>query len=270
MESEEHQMNTLENNRLSACLIANSIHVKERPLVFWATVPDYFDDTNFKACLSSQEKERATHFHCYQDRNNYIIAHSLKRILLGAITGIEPLKLSFKTNDYGKPELATSQSETDIQFNLSHTKGLVAVAMAYQIKVGVDVEWFDKKIDIFNIARSFFSEQDMTLLNLLPWSHKNKGFFHLWSLKEAFIKAIGKGLSIPLNSFYVDALTQKNQIFDGRTRKPLGWVVHSTMPTKVHYLSVVTECQSENQPAPSLHEISFEALLGIISKLNSG
>nr|WP_254314906.1 4'-phosphopantetheinyl transferase superfamily protein [Vibrio cholerae] len=142
--------------------------------------------------------------------------------------------------------------------------------MAHQIKVGVDVEWLDKKIDIFNIARSFFSEQDMTLLDFLPWSHKNKGFFHLWSLKEAFIKAFGKGLSIPLNSFYVDALTPKNQIFDGRTRKPLGWVVHSTMPTQEHYLSVVTECQSENLLAPSLHEISFEALLGILSKLNSG
>lgn len=241
--------------------ISGCFHIREAPLAVWTKVADYCDTTNLKARISQQENERATRFHFRQDHDSYIVAHALKRVLLGAITEADPLALSFEINNYGKPILATSLARPDIHFNISHTKGMVAVAVAHHAQIGIDVEWINPRINTSELVRSYFADQDTALLNTLPSSQKVKSFYHLWTLKEAFIKATGQGLSMPLDSFYVRSLTPTpRMIFDSKTGNPLDWITHSSMPTPEHYLSIVTECRSEKAPEPLLREIPLNAL----------
>lgn len=240
----------------STKLVADFVNNNQAPLVVWTKVPNCCDTTNLKVCLSSQEKERADRFHFRRDYNSYVVAHSLKRHLLSAIIGAEPSKLSFNTNSYGKPELITSQ-DMNIQFNLSHTNGLIAIAVAHQTKIGVDVELVSSKVDTYSLARSFFAEQEIALLKALPDGQKRKGFFHLWTLKEAFVKADGRGLSMRLDDFYVVDLKENNIFFNKWGAKLPNWMSYSFQPTEIHYLSVVTKCRKDKIHVPLFHEISL-------------
>ena len=249
-------MKVLKSTKLLANVVDDFVDNKEAPLVVWTKVPDCCDTTNLKVWISSQEKEIADRFHFRRDHNSFVVAHSLKRQLLSAIIGVKPSILSFNTNSYGKPELITSQ-DMNIQFNLSHTKGLVAVAVACQTKIGVDVELVDSKIDTYSLACSYFSEQEVALLKALPDDQKRDGFFHLWTLKEAFVKADGRGLSMRLDDFYVIDLKEKNDLFNKFGAKLENWKSYTFQPTEAHYLSVVTESRKSKKHVPMFHEISL-------------
>ncbi|MHC6529706.1 4'-phosphopantetheinyl transferase family protein [Vibrio proteolyticus] len=242
--------------KLSENLVEEFWDNKGAPLVVWSKVSDCCDTTNLKMLISSQETKRADRFHFQRDHNSFVIAHSLKRKLLGDIIGVKPLELSFKTGEYGKPELITPQY-MDIQFNLSHTNGLVVVAVAYQTKIGVDVELVDSRIDTKMLASSFFSEHEVALLNTFPDDERTEVFFHLWTLKEAFVKADGRGLSKRLNEFYVTDLKVQSCLFDKWGTKLTNWNSYTFQPTEIHYLSVVTECRKNKKRVPIFHEISL-------------
>ncbi|AWA98045.1 hypothetical protein CU052_00905 [Vibrio harveyi] len=249
-------MKVLKSTQLLANIVEVFVYNKEAPLVVWTKVPDYCDTTNLRAQISSQEKEIADRFHFRRDYNSFVVAHSLKRQLLSAIIGVEPSMLFFGKNSYGKPVLIPPQS-MDIQFNLSHTNGLVVVSVAYQTKIGVDVEQVDSKIDTYSLACSYFAKQEIALLKSLPDDQKRDGFFQLWTLKEAFVKADGRGLSTRLDGFHVVDLKEKNYFFNKWGAKLTNWKAYSFQPTERHHLSVVTECRKGNKHVPTFHEISL-------------
>lgn len=230
------------------------------PLAIWIKVTDWHDTTKLKAHISPQEKRRAERFHFRRDHNSYVVAHALKRNMLSIVTEIDPLAVSFDINNYGKPSLAASLARPDIHFNLSHTNGLIAVAVAHRAHIGIDVEWTNPIIDTLKLARSYFAVQDTSLLDTLSSCQRDRSFWHLWTLKEAYIKATGKGLNMPLNSFHVQTLTEKCRLFDSHTNEPLDWIIHSSMPTPEHYLSVAIESRSQNVPEISLCEMPLSAL----------
>jgi len=149
--------------------------------------------------LSHSESQRAARFHFQRDRNRYIVAHASLRDILGRYLGVKTGQLAFTTNAYGKPVLVNH----NIAFNLSHSSSYALIAVAEDRKVGVDIECVRPDIEYENVARRSFSQREMAEFRSLPIDQKVLAFFLCWTRKEAYIKARGLGLSIPLDSFDV-------------------------------------------------------------------
>lgn len=155
---------------------------------------------SFLKLLSPEEKERAQKFRFAHDRRNFIIARGILRSLISNYLQISPTAISFHYSKFGKPSIANHYS---LQFNISHSQNVVLFAFTKKFIVGVDVECINPNIEIKDIARNFFSKNEIVNLLQLPEQEQALGFFNCWTRKEAFIKAVGEGLSFPLDKFEV-------------------------------------------------------------------
>jgi 4'-phosphopantetheinyl transferase len=174
------------------------VHVRYR-LTDTSTPADLDDAAGL---LSSDERDRRDRFVFPEDRRDYCLAHALVRRLVGACAGVAPGALTFDVDARGKPSPAPRAGEpSDLQFNLSHTRGLVACAMARGADVGVDVERIGRDIDDGEIARRFFSPAERRELEACGAGERARRFIDLWTLKEACLKATGAGLSESLDAF---------------------------------------------------------------------
>jgi 4'-phosphopantetheinyl transferase len=156
------------------------------------------------ALLSDEECARYLRFHFEHDRHSYLAAHALTRAVLAPLVGASEPELQFEAGAHGRPELIQPAHAPRLRFNLSHTRGLVACAVALERAVGVDVEHAERRTDIAQLAPAVFSDVERASLDALPEADKRARFFRLWTLKEAYIKAIGKGLSLPLRSITLE------------------------------------------------------------------
>jgi 4'-phosphopantetheinyl transferase len=150
--------------------------------------------------LSAGERERHARFRFETDRDVYLVAHSLVRRMLSRVTGAAPLALEFVAGEHGRPEIVAPGPAAAFRFNLSHTHGLVACAVTRAADIGVDVEYVERKVELMSVANHVFSPREVEGLTSLSGGAQRERFFELWTLKEAYIKAIGKGLSAPLRS----------------------------------------------------------------------
>lgn len=155
-----------------------------------------------ESTLSADEIQRASRFHFQKDRDRYIVAHGSLRDILGCYLHCKPTELSFSVNQYGKPALVDSK----LEFNLSHANDVALVAITQGRKIGVDVERIRTDMELENIASHNFSKLEFSELMALPHEQREAGFFNCWTRKEAYIKAHGLGLSLPLDSFDVSLL----------------------------------------------------------------
>ena len=156
-----------------------------------------------EATLSVDEIKRADRFHFQKDKIRFVAAHGCLRDILARYHHWEPGQLTFSANDNGKPALSTDLSERRMDFNLSHSEDLALVAVTWERKVGVDLERIRQGISAQVIARQYFSRSEVAELLGLPSEQREVGFFNCWTRKEAYIKAQGLGLSLPLDSFDV-------------------------------------------------------------------
>jgi 4'-phosphopantetheinyl transferase len=157
----------------------------------------------FEATLAPDEKNRAQRFVFQRDRNSYVAARGILRELLGRYLTRAPSEIEFDYGAQGKPALRTGPSQRPMQFNVSHSHGLALFAFAVGRQVGVDVELVRPDFAGEKIAERFFSSQEVMELRSLPAAVQDEGFFLCWTRKEAYIKARGEGLQIPLKSFHV-------------------------------------------------------------------
>lgn len=149
--------------------------------------------------LSPDERARAARFHFERDRRRFIAARAFLRTVLGRYLSVPPAEIVFTTNEYGKPAAGSAA----IRFNLSHSHGLALAAFVLHREVGVDVEQIRDGVTGDRIAERFFSPAEAAELASLPAAGRTEAFFRCWTRKEAWIKAVGRGLSIPLTSFDV-------------------------------------------------------------------
>lgn len=154
--------------------------------------------------LSKDEQQRAALFHFQKDREHFIVARGLLREILSRYLDQKPNDISFCYNQHGKPALHTHGQEL-LHFNISHSHGLALYAITSR-PIGVDIERIRTNFPHSEIAEKFFSPQENAMLRSLPPNLQPKAFFTCWTRKEAYIKATGKGLSIPLNQFEVSLL----------------------------------------------------------------
>jgi len=157
-----------------------------------------------KCTLSLDEVNRSDRFLRNEDRDRYIFAHGVLRRVLAACRGCEPGTLVFDLGDHGKPFLAIPVIESEsIEFNLSHSGDLVLIGVTSSCPLGVDVERLSRKVEFEGLGDRFFSSEESEAIRLRPEGERRRVFFDTWVCKEAFIKAVGDGLTMPLDSFAV-------------------------------------------------------------------
>lgn len=152
--------------------------------------------------LSADELARAKRFYFEQDRQRFIVGRGLLREILSRYLDLAPNQLQFCYGLHGKPALAPTLGSS-ICFNLSHSQGLALYAITRDRPIGIDVEYIRPLAEAEQIAANFFSAQENTALHHLPLNQKQVAFFSCWTRKEAYIKAVGDGLALPLDQFDV-------------------------------------------------------------------
>ena len=152
--------------------------------------------------LSAPEAARAKAFRFAKDRMHFIIARAMLRTILANYLALNPYEISFHYNAYGKPQLS-AEHRSSLHFNLSHSRDIALYAVSMRHAVGIDVEYVDDSLEFDQLAQSVFAASEVSYLAALPQQDKSKAFFQGWTCKEAYIKAVGSGLAIPLDSFVV-------------------------------------------------------------------
>jgi 4'-phosphopantetheinyl transferase len=172
----------------------------------WLAYLDQITDTGplteYRLLLSEDEQRKQIRFHFARDRHRYLVTRAMQRTVLSKYVDVAPRAWRFTVNDYGRPSVAAEHAGTrGIEFNLSHTDGLVVMGVTRQRSIGVDVENVRaREVDI-EIADRYFAREEVVALRTLPDQKQKQRFFEYWTLKESYIKARGMGLSIPLEGF---------------------------------------------------------------------
>ncbi|MFZ0772535.1 MAG: 4'-phosphopantetheinyl transferase superfamily protein [Candidatus Sulfotelmatobacter sp.] len=161
------------------------------------------DESRWQKVLSSDEAKRASRFHFPRDRQHFVASRALLRIILAGYLTADPGDLSFSYSKNEKPSLGPAHADSGVTFNVSHSGGIALYAFTRQRDLGVDVERVRHDFDVEGIARRFFSAHEQRQLFDLPLAERVDAFFRCWTRKEAYIKATGDGLSLPLTQFDV-------------------------------------------------------------------
>jgi len=177
------------------------------------------DTNNFYSILSEDERERADKLKVEDKKQQYIITRGVLRQRLGLLTNIEPEDFVFKFLEHGKPVLANNHQCTDITFNISHSHDLALIAISQKQNIGIDIEKINQESDHKALITRFFSKAEQSEFQTMQEANKARAFCACWTRKEAFIKAIGSGVSYGLDKFDV-TVDPENQIPEINLHKP--------------------------------------------------
>lgn len=185
----------------------------------------------FRDFLSADEKERAARFRFAHLTSSFTLARGALRVLLSRYVGAAPGEIRFGYGARGKPYLVWPPA--GLGFNLAHSGKLACFAFAAGCEVGVDIEQIRPMRDRDQLVRRFFSREESEEWLTLDESQRGDAFFRCWTRKEAYIKAVGDGLSIPLDSFRVSLRPDEPAaLLDVKSAPGEGakWAIHSLSP----------------------------------------
>jgi len=191
--------------------------------------------------LDPQELARAGRFCFKVDQRRYIVAHGILRSILSHYLGAPAAEIQMTHNAYGKPRLA---GDPEISFNLSHSNNLLVLAFARGRELGIDVEYIRPELFDMQVAHRYFASREFHALQSLPPHLRQNAFFECWTRKEAYIKARGEGLSIPLDEFEVSFLPDEPlivlQVY-GNPAESCRWSIQSLNPCPGYVVALVVE-----------------------------
>lgn len=199
--------------------------------------------------LDSQEIARAHRFHFEHDRYRYRVAHGFLRTVLSAYYGLAPTLLRFGTNRFGKPYLLPVLGMPTIRFNLSHSHAHALLALTLDREIGIDIEAVRPLDDLDLMAQQVFSSSEREMLHTLTGAAKVEAFYACWSRKEAFIKVLGLGLSMPLDQFDVSLAPRDSArlvSIAGIRRVPYRWQLHDLPPIPGFATALATRGPCQN------------------------
>jgi 4'-phosphopantetheinyl transferase len=176
--------------------------------------------------LSDDERARTGRFHFRRDATRFVVGRASLRLRLGGCLDVKPAMIGFRYGLQGKPELAPPFDRSGLQFNASRTDGVGLIAVTRGRRVGVDVERVRPVPDLHEIAERVFSPAERRVLHGLPPSRQSEGFFNCWTRKEAYVKALGTGLTHPLTRFTVSLVPgepARLEDVDGDAAAHVGW-----------------------------------------------
>lgn len=183
----------------AADLDEHALHIWRVPIGHTGRVLPHLDTV-----LSTDERRRADRFALAGPRTAYIVARGTLRLLLGRYLDCDPATLRFAYGEHGKPAL----EDGALHFNLSHSGDLVLLAFATDRPVGVDIEFGRDRVSSDAIAQRFFAADEVEALQALSKSQRKEAFFRIWTRKEAYLKALGAGITVALDSFSVNTATE--------------------------------------------------------------
>jgi 4'-phosphopantetheinyl transferase len=196
---------------------------------------------HLETVLTPDEKSRAARFIFARDRDHFIVARGILRTLLGAYLQRPATDVEFLHGPQNKPAIHSDSPQPPIHFNLSHSHGLVIYAIGQQREVGIDLEMIQPAFAGEEIAERFFSSQELAELHSLPPQLRANGFFLCWTRKEAYVKARGAGMGIPLDSFDVSLTPGKPaELWSTDSRR---WSLRSLQPADGYVGALVGEGQ---------------------------
>lgn len=160
-------------------------------------------DEAMQGHLSSKEISRASQYRRKLDRLRYRTSRSTLRKILSGYLSTDPSEIHLELDQLGKPMLSRKYHSPNVEFNISHSDQLILFAFARVRRVGVDIEHVRPFPELVNLVSRYFTEKESSTIGNIPERERTSAFFSGWTRKEAFLKAIGRGLQIPLNSFEV-------------------------------------------------------------------
>lgn len=199
-----------------------------------------------QALMSADEAAQHRRFVLESSRHQYLLTRALVRTTLSRYAPIAPKEWTFVRNPHGRPDVAGPSTAPPLYFNLSNTSGLIACVVATQAEVGVDVEDMARETETVSIANRFFSPEEAKALRRTPPERQRERFFTYWTLKEAYIKARGMGLAIPLEQFTFTVDPDRISIaFDARLADtPHTWQFNLFHPSERHMMATAIRLPS--------------------------
>lgn len=171
-------------------------------LAFYHEMEDVRLLASLREYLSDDERCQEPRFYFADDRKRYLVTRALVRTVLSRYADVAPADWTFSTNDYGRPRIAEAHGAARrLTFNVSHTRGLIALGVTRGRALGIDVEHTTLRDVSSGIADRFFAPREVDELSKVPPERRQDRFFEYWTFKESYIKARGMGLSIPLDKF---------------------------------------------------------------------
>lgn len=219
--------------------------------------------------ISPAELTHSQNFLTRQARDSYLITRAFVRTVLSQYIDVSPQSWSFLANAYGKPEIATPSAGRSLRFSVANTDGLVTCAVALDRDIGVDAEVIDSTVETEEIADRFFARAEVSDLRALPPDERPYRFFEFWTLKEAYIKASGLGMSLPLEKFAFVAHKEKpieiafdSSLVDDKSLvdDPRNWHFSLLRPIKSHLIAVALG------RLPAEEQASWRAAIELIVK----
>lgn len=199
------------------------------------------NESRWQKLLSEDESARAARFHFSRDRQSFVASRAILRIILAGYLASDPAELTFSYSAKEKPSLAAAHTGGGVQFNVSHSGKIAMLAFTRHREIGVDVEQVRRDFELDSIAARFFSAHEQVQLAALPFEDRISAFFRCWTRKEAYIKATGDGLSLPLTQFDVSlGMEDANALLATR---PDGWEAGRWLlrevPTNPGYIAAI-------------------------------
>lgn len=199
--------------------------------------------------LDDEERRRAERFRWPRLRHRFTAGRGLMRTILGLYVATAPAALRFQYNAYGKPSLAdpvtTRGGESlDLRFNLSHSENWALLAVAAGREVGADIEHIRADLRFEQLAEHFFSAAEVAALAATAEPERRRAFFACWTRKEAYIKALGRGLSVPLDSFDVSVAPDVQSVALAVRDLPLEpdrWLIAACEPAENYFAAICVE-----------------------------
>jgi 4'-phosphopantetheinyl transferase len=209
-------------------LSENEVHV-------WAASLEHDNATiqRFSRVLSLDERDRAGMLHRARESNHFIAARGILRHILSHYLDTKPRELAFTYSEYGKMALKIPGRQASIQFSVSHSNEVALYALARDRNVGTDIEQVRADIAYERIARKLFAPEEIAALAAMPESTRLDAFFAYWTCKEAFVKAIGEGVSYRFDQFVVSAEpgeAPKLLAVKGEPQATSQWFFHRIIP----------------------------------------
>lgn len=236
------QPNTMDLFNFSKEINSHQIHVWS---INVSNVPENFQNSYY-GLLSPNERSRVSKLRFLKDQRTFIIARGVLKKLSGYYLNIDPKMVDFEYEKFGKPRY---RNNSPIKFNVSHSGNLILIGFTKDYELGVDIEYIKEDFNMMEIARNFFSKQEIRSLERLPTKEKPIGFYRCWTRKEAIIKAIGTGLSFPLDSFAVSLDHDLNALLQTTTWNPSekkNWTLHSFRPNKKYMAAIAIKTKKSS------------------------
>ncbi|MBT8339103.1 MAG: 4'-phosphopantetheinyl transferase superfamily protein [Desulfatitalea sp.] len=207
--------------------------------------------SSYAELLSEEEKNQWQRFHFDKHRHQYLVTRALVRTTLSRYADVAPTQWRFSKNRYGRPDIMPMPGIPPLRFNLSHTEGMVALAIVLTQDIGVDVENNQREPIPVQLIDRYFSPQEVVDFKALPKSRWRDRFFDYWTLKESFIKARGMGLSLALDQFTFYILSEQQPIgfsvCPEQKVDPVDWQFWLLTPSTQHTAAVAINKKSKER-----------------------